>query len=273
MKIRSLLVIASTCVRHLVFANAFQPDSQQVLSDASDVFRIAIVGAGPAGSSAAYHLSRFLNETSQPLPRIEISIFDPADHPGGRSTTVNAFNLSSEPVELGASIFVKINHILYNATKEFGLVTNDAYHDAPRDRAGYGLGVWTARSSYSSKLVTTMMVMAGLTGEDGGTLHDCYGAMEWHPSELSPPRRLLLDDSCDSTTSQSFHSKASRKLSNRHISSNIWHPPELLYLMRLESARISNVILFKQALESTMHRIWCRSTVWKLWSVWPSREQ
>ena len=142
MKFRSLLVSASSCIHHLILADTVQSDSQQLLSHDSDIFRIAIIGAGPAGSSAAYHLSRFLNETSRPYPRVDISIFDSGDHPGGRSTTVNAFNLSSEPVELGASIFVKINHILYNATKEFGLVTNDAYHDAPKDRAGYGLGVW-----------------------------------------------------------------------------------------------------------------------------------
>lgn len=40
---------------------------------------------------------------------------------GGRSLTVNAFDSALQPVELGASIFVKVNHVLYNATDKFHL--------------------------------------------------------------------------------------------------------------------------------------------------------
>jgi prenylcysteine oxidase/farnesylcysteine lyase len=40
---------------------------------------------------------------------------------GGRTHTVNAWDDPEHPIELGASIFVSVNEILVNATKEFGL--------------------------------------------------------------------------------------------------------------------------------------------------------
>lgn len=51
--------------------------------------------------------------------------------------TVNALDNPLEPVELGASIFIKLNHILWNATQEFGLPTK-------KPGAGEGglLAVW-----------------------------------------------------------------------------------------------------------------------------------
>lgn len=52
-------------------------------------------------------------------------MFEANDYIGGRSTTVNAYNDPSVPVELGGSIFVEINYNLYNATKELGLEFSD----------------------------------------------------------------------------------------------------------------------------------------------------
>ncbi len=40
---------------------------------------------------------------------------------GGRTTTVNAWDNPALPIELGASIFVQVNHILVEATKTFQL--------------------------------------------------------------------------------------------------------------------------------------------------------
>lgn len=48
-------------------------------------------------------------------------MFEKTNHVGGRTLTVNAFDNPLEPIELGASIFVTINHIMYNASREFGL--------------------------------------------------------------------------------------------------------------------------------------------------------
>jgi prenylcysteine oxidase/farnesylcysteine lyase len=52
---------------------------------------------------------------------VNITVFERSSYVGGRSTTVNAYDVPGHPVELGASIFVSVNEILMNATKEFGL--------------------------------------------------------------------------------------------------------------------------------------------------------
>ena len=77
-----------------------------------------VEGAGAAGSSAAYHLRRYAAQERLPL---NVTIFEKTNHIGGRTLTVNAWDSPNEPIELGASIFVEINHILYNATKDFHL--------------------------------------------------------------------------------------------------------------------------------------------------------
>ncbi|POR36147.1 Frequency clock protein [Tolypocladium paradoxum] len=75
-------------------------------------------GAGAAGSSAAYYLQKFAEEEGI---AVNITLFEKRHHIGGRSLTVNAFDDPQQPVELGASIFVTMNHILFNATRDFGL--------------------------------------------------------------------------------------------------------------------------------------------------------
>ncbi|RAL60642.1 hypothetical protein DID88_009960 [Monilinia fructigena] len=80
--------------------------------------RIAIIGAGAGGSSSAYHLQKFAAESDL---SINVTIFERSSYIGGRSTTVNAYSNPLEPVELGASIFVEVNAILKNASREFGL--------------------------------------------------------------------------------------------------------------------------------------------------------
>ncbi|KAG0197790.1 hypothetical protein BGX28_008711 [Mortierella sp. GBA30] len=88
---------------------------------------VAIIGAGAGGASTAYYLNNFLQQ--QPLThKVEhsITIFDQADRIGGRCTVfkVRDPNQSKEQfVEIGASIFVKVNHNLVDAANEFGLKT------------------------------------------------------------------------------------------------------------------------------------------------------
>lgn len=102
----------------------------------SDVRQVAIIGAGPGGASAAFHLRKLADE--QGLP-INITIFERNSYIGGRSTTVNAWNDPELPIELGASIFVKVNEILVNSTREFGLATG-----GPGDDDGERLlGIWS----------------------------------------------------------------------------------------------------------------------------------
>jgi prenylcysteine oxidase/farnesylcysteine lyase len=59
---------------------------------------------------------------------------------GGRSTTVNAWNSSDFPVELGASIFVEVNTILKNATELFGLKPKDSETETAEI-----LGIWNGK--------------------------------------------------------------------------------------------------------------------------------
>ncbi|KAJ9620660.1 uncharacterized protein PV06_04640 [Exophiala oligosperma] len=102
--------------------------------------RVAIIGAGPGGSSASYHLDKFSRLSSLDTP-LDITIFDTNPYIGGRTTTVNALEDPRYPVELGASIFVEINHILYNATRDFDLTPSLKIYQAT-PTAKYELGIW-----------------------------------------------------------------------------------------------------------------------------------
>ncbi|KAH8673269.1 prenylcysteine oxidase [Xylariales sp. PMI_506] len=98
------------------------------------VKQVAIIGAGAAGSSAAYHLHKYAEEQGI---IINITLLEKSGRIGGRTLTVNVYDSPHEPVELGASIFVKVNHILYNASRDFNLETIDP----GTDEAGR-LGIW-----------------------------------------------------------------------------------------------------------------------------------
>ena len=102
--------------------------------------RIAIIGGGAGGSSAAYHLQQFADESEHEIP-VEITLYEKESRIGGRTTTVNAFDDPAFPVELGGSIFVKVNHILYNLTRDFGLDTSPRSF-RENGHSDYDLGVW-----------------------------------------------------------------------------------------------------------------------------------
>mgnify|MGYP001061696697 FL=1 len=93
-------------------------------------------GAGAAGSSTAYHLSQYANDLGL---NVNITIFEKENRIGGRTLTINPYGDASQVVELGASIFVQINQILYNAAQQFGLVTISQNSDSGVE--GH-LGVW-----------------------------------------------------------------------------------------------------------------------------------
>ncbi|KAI0024072.1 Prenylcysteine oxidase [Xylariomycetidae sp. FL0641] len=82
------------------------------------VKQVAIIGAGAAGSSTAYHLRKYADEAGLDL---NVTVFERTGHIGGRTLTVDVFGDAAQPVELGASIFVDVNHILINATRDFEL--------------------------------------------------------------------------------------------------------------------------------------------------------
>ncbi|PNS21887.1 Farnesylcysteine lyase [Sphaceloma murrayae] len=104
--------------------------------------RVAIIGAGSAGSSTAYFLQKYASAASIPL---NITIYDRNTTVGGRSTTIHPFNDPSLPaLELGASIFVSVNHNLVNATRDLGLSasSSNALLSASAGSGTPDLGIW-----------------------------------------------------------------------------------------------------------------------------------
>ncbi|KAJ4290862.1 hypothetical protein N0V90_010058 [Kalmusia sp. IMI 367209] len=102
-------------------------------------------GAGAAGSSAAYHLVQHAQDAGIP---VEIEVYERDAHIGGRSTTIHPWSDPEQAVELGASIFVEVNHILVNASKKFNLQTSSKERldgNAPE------VGIWNGK-----ELVFTM---------------------------------------------------------------------------------------------------------------------
>ena len=126
-------------IPNLVAADYLQSPWLLDFNPAPTAHRVAIVGGGAAGASAAYHLRQFASD-SQSWISVNITLFESSPRIGGRTTTVNAFDDQSFSVELGGSIFVKANPILYNASRDFDLDTR-AFE--PKDSVSkYDLGVW-----------------------------------------------------------------------------------------------------------------------------------
>ncbi|KAI5863861.1 prenylcysteine oxidase [Durotheca rogersii] len=103
------------------------------------VKQVAVIGAGAGGSSAAYHLRKYAQQAGI---EVNITVFEKTARIGGRTLTVNVYDDPVFPVELGASIFVAVNHILFNATKEFGLPVTEP---GATDEKGI-LGVWDGKN-------------------------------------------------------------------------------------------------------------------------------
>jgi prenylcysteine oxidase/farnesylcysteine lyase len=82
-------------------------------------------------------LEQFASKVSIP---VNITIFERNPYIGGRTTTVNAYNLPSQPVELGASIFVEVNTILKNSSELFGLKPRSDSDDVEI------LGIWNGKT-------------------------------------------------------------------------------------------------------------------------------
>ncbi|GAA5831289.1 hypothetical protein JCM11251_007821 [Rhodosporidiobolus azoricus] len=87
--------------------------------------RIAIIGGGAGGSSAAYFLSHFGKDAGI-LP--DVTVYEREEYIGGRSTVVWPWEDdplhstgSEDPVEAGASIFVSANKNLQKAFRVFNL--------------------------------------------------------------------------------------------------------------------------------------------------------
>lgn len=144
-----ILPIWAVVLLHLLSAAVADQSQTPLHDDASNPqskpHRVAIIGAGPGGSAASYYLDQFSRSSlsaSSSSPDLDITVFDANPRVGGRTTTVNALDDPRYPTELGASIFVKINHILYNATRDFGLGSSGKIYQAAPGDTDYELGIW-----------------------------------------------------------------------------------------------------------------------------------
>ena len=98
------------------------------------------LGAGSGGSSTAYYIAKFRS----PCQEVNITVYERSDYVGGRSRTVNVYDDSRHPAELGASIFVKANRNLFSAAQEFGLTIEEAADTVSKEFSA-ALGVWDGK--------------------------------------------------------------------------------------------------------------------------------
>jgi prenylcysteine oxidase/farnesylcysteine lyase len=88
--------------------------------------KIAIVGAGPAGVTTAYQLSRLCSQQGIP---VHITIYEQSSHIGGRA--VHSIVLpTGDGLELGADTFPKTARLLTSAADNLGLETQVFSNDA-----------------------------------------------------------------------------------------------------------------------------------------------
>ncbi|KAK4223121.1 putative prenylcysteine oxidase [Podospora fimiseda] len=99
-----------------------------------NIWQVAVIGAGAGGSSTAYHLQQYAQQAGL---NVNITVFEKSDRIGGRTLTINPYDDLSQRIELGASIFIEKNYILYNALKEFNLSKR-----APDEDSSSVLGIW-----------------------------------------------------------------------------------------------------------------------------------
>lgn len=137
-----LIFTTLLCIR-LSFANVYQDAHQVVMqlpedgklnseSAASNVPKVAIIGAGITGASSAHHLHQ-LTRLRQPL---DITVFDSEDQVGGRIRSAHIHNEPGYDVESGAAAFTEDDWCLKEAMREVGL------KPVPHSRSDYHTGVW-----------------------------------------------------------------------------------------------------------------------------------
>ncbi|KIJ68794.1 hypothetical protein HYDPIDRAFT_107052 [Hydnomerulius pinastri MD-312] len=158
----SLLFSSSTFAFQLPFKLPFFKSVESIVAEqqvSQTTPRIAVIGAGAGGSSAAFWIYKAKQRFGID---VEVDVYERASYIGGRSTTVYPHNDSTyAPIELGASIFVDVNKNMMRAAKEFNLSLSD-FGDEFSDT-----GIWDGsqfvlvmdNSSYTKSWWTTLKLL------------------------------------------------------------------------------------------------------------------
>ena len=150
----SLVLLLTLLLSHVSFTFAHRqealsslcPDYDRASSqDRPRTRRVAIIGAGPSGTSAAYFIKTANDHMRQlhphmaanQTPLINVTVFERDTRIGGRTAVVHPYDDATyEPVELGASIFADVNFNMRRAVKQFGLQTG------AQNGMGKQIGIW-----------------------------------------------------------------------------------------------------------------------------------
>ncbi|MCO5590077.1 hypothetical protein L7F22_044046 [Adiantum nelumboides] len=129
--LNGFLTLAQIQTNQLVFQSGPQVNYSEPLGNARAAYprarKVAIIGAGAGGSSAAYFLSKAQNKLEHlgfGAQGIDITLFERDERIGGRTAVVHAYDDENLPaIELGASIFADVNKNLQRASEQFKLPT------------------------------------------------------------------------------------------------------------------------------------------------------
>lgn len=99
--------------------------------------KIAVIGAGIAGGSAAYFTQQFLEEAG--LERAEIEIFEANDYIGGR---LKHIEFHGATLEVGGAAWAKNNHYMMEMAEKMGVNVTGSQTDSEHLRYS---AVWTGR--------------------------------------------------------------------------------------------------------------------------------
>ncbi|KAK4703033.1 prenylcysteine oxidase / farnesylcysteine lyase, partial [Phenoliferia sp. Uapishka_3] len=201
--------------------------------------KIAIIGAGAAGSSASYYLRHFSDLKDEGLDS-DVTIFESSNYVGGRSTVIWPWNddpyetptaeddNGEEPVELGASIFVEANKNLRKAATIFNLTLVD--HDGGESG---GMSIWDG-----AKFAYTESKGWGWGYWDLAKMFWRYGRSPLHVRDLI---KTTVDDFTSLYSSDFVSSGAFDSLHSFSASTNLTHPSSLTALEFFNSNKISTL--------------------------------
>lgn len=152
-KMRSFVVwtslLLSVAVNGLIIPDAEQisflqdqPGVDETASNGRNYSKIAIIGSGITGASAAFKLAEsFRRRVAPPGQQPLITVFEKNEIVGGRITQAYAYNDSRFPIDICAATFSTQDTCVTQTATSVGLVVLPVNLNDPQTR-GSGLGVW-----------------------------------------------------------------------------------------------------------------------------------